>query len=182
MQKKPKGVNFGRRELNTIKRAATERSMSNRRLLSTGAVLSLAFFLVYSSYFYFPAYYSSPTIVRVATEAGSVPDDSPSKTILGKYIGHMLWKRGYVRAGQSVKAEYKVSEGVQLKLVSNSCSGTLIVEIFSCTPSNFQETDIENRQGAITFTVQESGFYHFEEILMAEGDTKSKYAVTWTRG
>ena len=182
MSHPPKSVSFGRRELNSLKQVATKRSMSNKRLLANGLTLSLALFLVYSSYFYFPAYYSSPTIVRVATEAGSIPDDTPQKGIIGKYIGHMLWKRGYVRAGQSVRAQYKISDGVQLKLVSNACSGIKVIEIFSCKRSNYMSKTVSDSQGAVTFDIKDSGFYHFDEVLMSLGDTNSNYVVTWVRG
>ena len=43
-------------------------------------------------------------------------------------------------------------------------------------------TNVSDIQGAVTFDIKDSGFYHFDEVLMSLGDTNSNFVVTWVRG
>lgn len=176
-------VNDVRLSIHEASLIATERSMSNQRLISTVVAVLLGLFLAYTSFFYFPAYQSKSSVLDVATEQGSVPEPRKVKLVgLEPYLEQFMLQRGYMKAGQTVSLSYKVSEGTQLKLLVSKCAGPVIIEVYSCRGSIVDSVDIGSRlDGVIDLTVQSNGFYHFTEQLLESSAKNNDFELVWKR-
>lgn len=180
-------VSDARFNIHEASRLATERSVSNKRLMSTGLALLLGSFLVFSSLFYIPAYKSKPTMVKISTPNGvtsngekeAKPDMTPGLT---PFMEHLLLNRGYMRAGQTVSTSYVLPAGTRLKLVVTKCAGPAVVEVYSCGGTVVQAIEIGTRlEGKLDFIVQSKGFYHFTEEVIELSTSSPEYNVEWKR-
>jgi hypothetical protein len=164
------------------KRLATKRSMSNKRLVSTGATFLLSLFLIYSSFFYFPAFNSKKSIIKIVSHDSSAFPAGKNGGVFSGYFDYLLMNRGFLNAGQTVSATYDLSPDVELKLIVIKCSGPVIVEIYSCRGRIVKTIDIgKQNKGHIDLNFSETGFYRFsQQVLQMPGPDK-EFRVDWKR-
>lgn len=163
---------------------ANKRSMTNKRLTFTILTFLLTIFLAYSSLFYFPAYTFKPALVRVATQDMVVPDaaEAESRPDLNNYLKLLIKQRGYLRAGQSVRVDYKVALGSHIDVVVLRCNPVVIVEIYACNKTEYQRAEIgKAAEGYVQFTADKAGFYYFDEVLKSHDSAAVEYVIKWSR-
>ncbi|MDB2438152.1 hypothetical protein N9W89_05510 [Hellea sp.] len=173
-----------RSNLANVKSLSDESAMGKKRLFFTVLTLLVTAFLAYSSWFYFPAYTINPATIHVASHSHLIPssDVKVDDGVLDNYVKLLAKQRGYLKAGQSVTASYKVSAGTMVDLVVSSCSNYVILEIYKCNKVVSDSVKIGSApEGKIDFTVESSGFYVFDEILSSPHDEATQYQISWRR-
>lgn len=165
---------------------AKKRSMSNKRLVASAMSLLLGIFLSYCSLFYLPAFASDSQILRLS----SAEKISPKITFgasrkdgwFTPYFDLLRMQRGYMSAGSTVQALFVVSEPAELTFAVTRCKKLPIIEIFSCTPVDDSRVTVEGKEsGLVSFTVDQSGFYHVTESVRSRPGGYADYNVIWRR-
>ena len=89
--------------------------------------------------------------------------------------------QGYLKAGQTVTVDYKVSLGAELYLTVTKCSGPAVVEVYSCRGSLIRTFKLTQNSGRFGLIVQETGFYKFNQVLTDTSAPNSTFEVIWKR-
>ena len=173
-----------RQDFSREKHAAQQRSMTNKRLAFTIFAFLLTIFLAFSSLFYFPAYTIKPSHTRVATQDIVIAnaDEDKNTSGLSNYLRRLIGQRGYLRAGQSVSANYSLPAGTQMDLIISSCAKFVIIEIYQCNKTELQRVGVGQLQdGRFDFIVNTNGFYLFDQVVTNSLNSSPEYKVSWRR-
>lgn len=160
---------------------ATSRSMSNNRLISTVGSTLLALFLAYSSFFYFPAFSSKKSYIKIATHNGVTSSIDKKNGNNNPYLDYLLMNQGYLKDGQTVSVYYELSPETKLDLIISKCAGPVILEIYSCRGNTIKVVETDANSGAFDITFAESGFYKFDEKLKTVSVGNNTFKVIWMR-
>lgn len=163
-----------------------ERSMSNRRLAGSFLSLCLGIGVLYASIFYAPAFFDVNRALGYSTENLKLPAYNPDekKSRLASYTNAFKIRRGFIRQGQALKIDYKLTPGTSMTLHIKRCNAPVFVEVFTCMDVEGQQVQIKNStSGARSFIMRQPGFYYFDEVVTnADGSPTDKpYSVLWSR-
>lgn len=143
-------------------------SMSINRGPSTILSLLLGLFLVFSSFFYLPAYFSNSFDEKIAL-------------LDNRYLNHILMNQGYFKSGQTVTVDYEMPPGTELSLSVTKCSGPLIVEIYSCRGTLVETFKVTESSNRFNLVMGETGFYKFDQKLTNDPAKNDIFEVIWMR-
>ena len=165
---------------------AKKRSMSNKRLFASAFALFLGLFLSYCSLFYLPAFASDSQILRLSSADKVSPKfgygEKRKDGWFTPYLDLLRMQRGYMSAGSKVEALFVTSDPANVTFAVTRCKSAPIIEIFSCTPVDDSRVTVESRNnGLVSFTIDESGFYHVTEAIHTDPDTYIDFNVIWRR-
>jgi hypothetical protein len=160
---------------------ATTRSMSNKRLVLSAISLLIGLFCAYSSFFYWPAFSSKKSFIKIATQNETWPANGKEAQGNNPYLNYLLMNQGYLRAGQAVEVNYELSPEAQLELTVIKCAGPIVLEIYSCRGTVIMDIDADINSGKFELIVDQAGFYKFEEKLKYTSGMDSSYKVAWVR-
>ena len=165
---------------------AKKRSMSNKRLFASALALFLGIFLSYCSLFYGPAFVSDSQILRLSSADKVSPKFGYGETRkdgwFTPYLDLLRMQRGYMSAGSKVEALFIASEPANVTFAVTRCKTLPVIEIFSCTPVDDSRVTVEGKDnGLVSFTIEQSGFYHVTESVRAESDSYVDFNVIWRR-
>jgi len=152
-----------------------KRSMSNTKLAVTAFVWMFAIIMVYSSFFYAPAYYDFKNAFGIANTK-SINTKSAPKSIISPYIDLMKQNRAFLKKGQGMEVVYAFSPGVKAELVLYKCQSPVVVEVFKCNPVVINSKRMRRRKGRHIVKVKDSGFYAFDVVV---SDKEKKKPRTW---
>ena len=160
---------------------ATLRSMSNGRFISTILSLLLGLFLIYTSFFYFPAYSTKPSFIKVSAQNNIKQINDKTALVDNRYLNYLLMNQGYLKTGQTVTVDYKISPGAELYLTVTKCSGPAVVEVYSCRGSLIKTFKLTQKSGRFGLSVKDSGFYKFNQVLTDTSAQNSTFEAIWKR-
>lgn len=163
-----------------------KRSMSNSRLAGTFLSLMFGLGICYTSFFYVPAYFDSEQVLGGASHETTTAADAEKDTrgTLAAYLDVFKLRRGYIKAGQTLRVDYNLSVGTSLDLVIKHCKAPVIVEVFYCQSSSDQHIQVEQSgKGFKTFLMRQPGFYYLDQtVTNLDGSEAVKpYEVVWSR-
>ena len=163
-----------------------KRSMSNSRLAGTFLSLIFGLGICYSSFFYVPAYFDSEQVLGGASHETVTLDDGEKDTrgMFTAYLDVFKLRRGYIKAGQTLRVDYTLSADTALDLVIKHCKAPVIVEVFYCQSTSDQSVQVEQTgKGYKTFLMRQPGFYYLDQnVKNLDGtDAVKPYEVVWSR-
>lgn len=160
-------------------------SMSHARFFGTFVTLFLALVLIYASAFYVPAFLMSQKTLGLSTEAGKLPNHTALESggILNKYAGAFMIRRGYFKAGQTLRLDHDLPPGAILKVSISRCSAPPVIEVFYCLDVEGEQVKIQTSgPSGRNFIVRKSGFYYFDDVVSGAGQSENdSYNVMWSR-
>ena len=163
-----------------------ERSMSNRRL--AGSIVSLVFGAVvaYASIFYAPAFFDVGSALGYSTQNMKLPtyDPTKKKNRFSAFADAFKIRRGYIRQGQALKIDYRLTPGTEMTLHIKRCNAPVIIEAFMCMDIEGQQVNVKNsNSGTRSFIMRKPGFYYFDEVVTDVDGTKTDkpFKVVWSR-
>ena len=168
-------VKMSRKDARRMRQSYTRKSVG--RFVSSWAALSLGLASCYVAMFYVPSLINVKKALAISTpESQSARLDHRKDNVLTPYLKMFEMKRAYMRAGQSLNAQYNLPRGQQLDLEIVKCRSAVVVEVFRCDPVGVQRISLAAGTGAHQIRIPESGFYHFQEVGSA-----TDYRVVWKR-
>ncbi len=92
------------------------------------------------------------------------------------------YKKVYMRAGQSLVADYSIPKHSTLELHIMRCANRPVLEVFKCTPIAEQTVAItQTGKGLRQFTVPVAGFYYFGDNYAKNSKSEAPYKLIWRR-
>lgn len=168
----------------TVK-SSPQGSMSHARFFCTFASLFAALVLVYASVFYVPAYLNVQKTLGLSTQDGKLPNQSALSDAnrMNNYARLFTLRRGYFRAGQTLRLDHDLPPGTTMVVSISRCSAPPVIEAFYCMNIEGHQIKITDPgPGTRTFTMQKPGFYYFDETVYNKlRDSDPSFEVVWTR-
>ena len=169
------GVEVSRADMKRHQR----QSWGTGRLLGSWAALMLGGFSCYTAMHYAPSLFGFGKLVDVGgSERESGRFAMSEDGVLAPYADLFKLRRTYLRAGQTLNAQYESRSGAPIDLVVVKCANRPVVEVFHCQPVGRSEVTVRDRSGSREFRFAEAGFYHVAEAAPAD----ATYQVVWRRG
>ncbi len=133
--------------------------------------------LSYSSLPYIGAFVNVGKIVGVSEIDRKITTVSAQAT-----QNHRQYKKVYMRAGQSLVADYTIPKQGALELHIMRCANRPVLEVFKCTPIAEQTVAItQTGAGMRQFTVPVAGFYYFGDNYAENSKSETPYELIWWR-
>jgi len=169
-----------------IDKGATRKrkAMGLGRTLGSATTLIIGGGMFYIALHYIPAYLGLNKILSFSDldTSSSISPDTSQWAALSSYADAFRLKRTYLRAGQTIQAQYALPEGASLDLVIQKCRPAFVLEIFKCDVLNEEKARIKfNQRGTQRFRFPESGFYRFQENVTLSPNNIKNYRVIWSR-
>jgi len=159
-------------------------SLGIARTFGSATTLIIGGAMAYIALHYVPAYLGFNKILSFSDldTSSSVAPESSQWAALSSYGDAFRLKRTYLRAGQTIQAQYALPEGAKLDLVIQKCRSAFIVEIFNCQVLTEEKAQVINdKDGTQRFVFPESGFYRFDEKVTFAPNNVQNYRVIWSR-
>lgn len=91
-------------------------------------------------------------------------------------------KKVYMRAGQSLEAQYTLPENSTLTLSVMRCQNRPILEAWSCNPVSKRDILIKDgKAGSKTIKAPQAGFYYFTDTMTMPKSMQAPYTLVWRR-
>jgi hypothetical protein len=155
-----------------------------RRTFGSATTLIIGGAMTYIALHYVPAYLGLNKILSFSDlkSNASISPESSQWAMLSSYGDAFRLKRTYLRAGQTIQAQYALPQGAKLDLVIQKCRPAFIVEIFNCQVLSEETAQVINdKDGTQRFVFPESGFYRFDEKITFAPNNVQNYRVIWSR-
>lgn len=156
------------------------------RTIFSGLSLLFGGFMIYVGLHYIPAFLQPRQILKFASgdsaAAQTYDFDRTSKlhALFGPYVDLFHMNRAYMKSGQQVYVKYDLPEGAHINLEIMQCHQAWVIEIFKCEVIGQFNTATKRQNGIESFTLNQSGFYHFREtgVNIPDGEP---YRIVWKR-
>lgn len=172
--------------LNDRTAARQRKQMGYIRSLFSALSLLFGGLMIYVGFHYIPAFVNPSQVIKLASNHGvsstspALKEESPFGNIIGPYIDMFTMDRAYINGGQSVEVKYNLPSGAKMDIIIRQCRRLWVVEIFECQIVSEQKLRIDSRRGKQSFTLPQTGFYHFHENITL-ANPKDNYRVIWAR-
>lgn len=179
---------FSRNDLETGKvlvQVPTAPKMSARRLFATAGTLLMGLVLCYCALFYIPAFFSKDRIISLSTHEDVLANLKGNEIKAGwftPYLDLLRVKRGYLKSGQIIEAEYVISDKAEFKISVTRCAPLVIIEIFACRPiETIEHIQKDTTRGRLKIQAPANGFYYVSEAVSDTTEKGLTYSVVWRR-
>lgn len=172
--------------LNDRTAARQRKQMGYIRSLFSAVSLLFGGLMIYVGLHYIPAFVSPSQVIKLASNTGisaqstGLEKESPFGKVLGPYIDMFSLDRAYINGGQSVEIKYNLPNGAVMDVIIRQCRRLWVVEIFECQIVSEQTLRISGQRGKQSFTLPQTGFYHFQETISL-ANPRDNYRVVWAR-
>ena len=162
------------------------KQMGYLRTLFSALSLLFGAFMIYIAMFYIPAFVQPKKVLNMVTEGSlgaqtyDFERESTFHRMFGPYLSVFKLNRAYMQPGQSIQIKYDLPAGAHVKLEVSQCRRAWVVEIFDCRVLKTFNARTQQRSGIETFSLQEGGFYHFDQTVVGV-PAGEPYRLVWQR-
>lgn len=169
--------------ISSFKADQVQKTSPTVQKLSGYIKFGIVVFAGYMAINYVPAFFDTAqfsNIVNHDRSASRLKSQQSADRVSKTFFKVTTLRQAYLRAGQTVQAQYYLPQGAQLDLEITQCKRTPVIEVFSCTPIKRETVRVAgNQNGTRQFMMDTPGFYKFSHVVTgADGEYQN---VFWKR-